>query len=122
MPASAIAKRLSDLGVDNDKVADGIARLREDYGVDDEEFDNTKTRICAVYLAGMAKNPLTKMAKLKELVSLKLGSLKAALGARPRQPVDGKRAHAEEAVSFYRDVTRFTPIEELDDEDHPPAG
>ncbi|KAL7533976.1 hypothetical protein ACHAXR_009678 [Thalassiosira sp. AJA248-18] len=107
----AIAKRLSELGVDGDNISDGIARLQEDYGVDDEDFDDMKTQVYAVYLNGMAKNPLAKTAELKEL-----SHLKAALDLDNLQV---GQAHADGATAFYRDVIRFTSLDELDDEDHP---
>ena len=66
-----IARRLLDLGVDDPNVADGIALLQEDYGVGDEDFTAMCTRVYAVYLAGMAKNPLAKTVELKELAGLK---------------------------------------------------
>ncbi|KAL9180958.1 hypothetical protein ACHAXT_009763 [Thalassiosira profunda] len=108
---AAIAKRLRELGVDDANIADGIALLQEDYGVDDEDFADMKTNVYAVYLAGMAKNPLARTAELKELANLK-----AALDLDNQQ---AGQAHAEAAASFYRDVTRFTDVSELDDEDHP---
>mmetsp|Transcript_16231 Transcript_16231/g.30655 ORF Transcript_16231/g.30655 Transcript_16231/m.30655 type:complete len:1185 (-) Transcript_16231:63-3617(-) len=108
---AAIAKRLFELGVDDANISDGIARLQEDYGVDDEDFLGMCTEVYAVYLAGMAKNPLAKTAELKELASLK-----AALDLDNQQT---GQAHADAAAAFYRDVTRFTSIDELDDEGHP---
>jgi len=108
---AAIAKRLLELGVDDPNISDGIARLREDYGVDEEDFGAMCTEVYAVYLAGMAKNPLAKTAELKEMAGLK-----AALGLDNLQT---GQAHADAASNFYRDVTRFTSVEELDDEDHP---
>ena len=108
---TAVARRLLELGVDGDHVADGIARLREDHGVDSEDFATLCTSVYAVYLVGMAKNPLAKTAELKELALLK-----SALRLDNQQT---GQAHAEAAVNFYRDVTRFTSLDELDDEDHP---
>jgi len=108
---TAIAKRLSELGVEDSNVSDGIARLRDDYGVEDEDFADMCTRVYAIYLAGMAGNPLAKTAELKELANLK-----AALNLDNLQT---GQAHADAAASFYRDVTRFTSIDELNDEDHP---
>ena len=108
---AAIAKRLSELGVDDDNISDGIARLQEDYGVEDDEFADMCTQVYAVYLAGMAKNPLAKTAELKEL-----SQLKSALNLNNQQT---GQAHADAAVAFYRDVTRFTDVDDLYDEDHP---
>jgi hypothetical protein len=108
---TAIASRLLELGVDGEFVSDGIDRLKDDYGVDDEDFITMKTEVYAVYLVGMAKNPLAKTAELKELSNL-----------REALTLDNMmvgQAHADAAVTFYRDVTRFTSVEELDDEDHP---
>eukprot|EP00984_Skeletonema_dohrnii_P018800 scaffold8873_cov100-Skeletonema_dohrnii-CCMP3373.AAC.2 len=68
---SAIAARLVELGVDGDFVSDGIDRLKEDYGVEEEDFTTMKTEVYSVYLVGMAKNPLAKTAELKELSNLR---------------------------------------------------
>jgi hypothetical protein len=108
---AAIANRLLDLGVDGPNVADGIAMLREDHGVDVEDFADMRTSVYAVYLAGMAKNPMAKTSELKELKSLR--------DALDLDNMQVGRAHADAAMSFYRDVTRFTSIDELDDEGHP---
>eukprot|EP00578_Thalassiosira_sp_NH16_P017686 CAMPEP_0181123232 /NCGR_PEP_ID=MMETSP1071-20121207/25776_1 /TAXON_ID=35127 /ORGANISM="Thalassiosira sp., Strain NH16" /LENGTH=1197 /DNA_ID=CAMNT_0023208333 /DNA_START=215 /DNA_END=3808 /DNA_ORIENTATION=- len=108
---AAIARRLFELGVDDANVADGIYDLKEDHGVDDEDFANMRTEVYAVYLAGMAMNPLAKTAELKELASLKL--------ALDLDNMQVGQAHADAAAKFYRDVTRFTSLDELDDEDHP---
>eukprot|EP00985_Skeletonema_marinoi_P007359 scaffold3221_cov126-Skeletonema_marinoi.AAC.26 len=108
---SAIASRLVELGVDGDFVSDGIDRLKEDYGVEEEDFTTMKTEVYSVYLVGMAKNPLAKTAELKEL-----SNLREALSLDNMQV---GQAHADAAKTFYRDVTRFTSVEELDDEDHP---
>ncbi len=108
---SAIASRLIELGVDGQFVSDGIDRLKEDYGVDDEDFITMKTEVYSVYLVGMAKNPLAKTAELKEL-----SNLREALSL---DNMMVGQAHADAAKTFYRDVTRFTSVEELDDEDHP---
>lgn len=108
---SAIAARLVELGVDGDFVTDGMDRLKDDYGVDDEDFTTMKTEVYAVYLVGMAKNPLAKTAELKELSNLR--------DALSLDNMMVGQAHADAAKSFYRDVTRFTSLEELDDEDHP---
>lgn len=108
---TAIAKRLSELGVDDSNISDGVARLQEDYGVDDADFADMCIEVYAIYLAGMAKNPLAKTAELKEL-----SQLKAALNLNNQQT---GQAHADAAVAFYRDVTRFTDVDDLYDEDHP---
>jgi hypothetical protein len=108
----AIAKRLYELGVNDTNISDAISSLQEEYGVDsDEDFMDMCTKVYAVYLAGMAKNPMAKTAELKELASLK-----AALNLNNMQ---AGQAHADAAVTFYRDVTRFTSLEELEDEGHP---
>lgn len=108
----AIAKQLYELGVNDPSISDAIASLQADYGVDnDDDFTDMCTKVYAVYLAGMAKNPMAKTAELKELASLK-----EALNLNNMQ---AGQAHADAAVAFYRDVTRFTSKEELEDEDHP---
>eukprot|EP00970_Alexandrium_tamarense_P006003 scaffold1009_cov188-Alexandrium_tamarense.AAC.31 len=108
---AAIAQRVLDLGLDDTNIADGIKRLQEDYGVDDEDFATMCTNVYSVYLVGMAKNPLTKTAELKEL-----SSLRNALDLDNQQTGQG---HADAAVQFYRDILRYTTEDELDDEDHP---
>ena len=108
---AAIASRLLELGIDGPNVSDGIDRLREDHGVDDEDFADMRTSVYATYLAGMAKEPMAKTGELRELTNLR-----TALSLDNMQV---GRAHADAAVSFYRDVTRFTSIDELDDEGHP---
>lgn len=108
---AAIAQRVLDLGLDDANIADGIKRLQEDYGVDDEDFATMCTNVYSVYLVGMAKNPLTKTAELKEL-----SSLRNALDLDNQQTGQG---HADAAVQFYRDILRYTTEDELDDEDHP---
>lgn len=108
---AAIAQRLTELGLDDPNVADGIARLQEDYGMDEEDFGIAKTEVYAVYLQGMVGNPITKTAEFKELQKLK-----GALGLTNQQV---GQAHNDAALAFYRDTTRFTSKEELDDEDHP---
>ena len=107
----AIAKRLLELGVEDPNVSDGIALLQDDYGVNDEDFIDMCTQVYAVYLAGMAKNPMAKTAELKEL-----SNLKAALNL---DNIMVGQAHADAAISFYRDVTRFTDVDDLNDVDHP---
>ncbi|KAL3795270.1 hypothetical protein HJC23_008355 [Cyclotella cryptica] len=108
---AAIAKRLLEMGVDGANVADAIDRLKDDYGVDDVDFAAMKVEMYAVYLTGMAKNPMTKTSELKELTSLKealrLDNLQVG------------QAHADAAAMFYRDIQRTTSLDELDDEDHP---
>lgn len=108
---AAIASRLLELGIDGPNVADGISRLKDDHGVDDEDFAEMKTSVYATYLAGMTKEPMAKTGELRELTnlrtSLNLDNMQVG------------RAHADAAAAFYRDVTRFTSVEELDDEGHP---
>jgi len=55
---AAIASRLLESGIDGPNVGDGIDRLREDHGVDDEDFADMRTSVYATYLAGMAKEPM----------------------------------------------------------------
>ena len=107
----AIASRLVELGVDGNFVQEGIDSLKDDHGVNEEDFVAMKVEVYAVYLMGMAKNPLAKTAELKEL---KL--LREALGL---DNLTVGQGHADAAMMFYRDVTRFTSVEELNDEDHP---
>lgn len=109
---SAIAQRLLELGVDGDNIADGIDRLREDYGVDEDDFIPMKIQVYSQYLVGMAKNPLTKTAELKELTSLR-----EALRLDNSQV---GQAHAEAAFNLFADVRKTTAMWELMEEpDHP---
>ena len=108
---AAVASKLLELGVDDPGARDAIARLGDDHGVNGEDFDDVRSSVYAVYLAGMAKEPMAKTSELKEL-----RSLRAALGLDNMQV---GRAHADAASSFYRDVTRFTSADELEDEGHP---
>mmetsp|Transcript_21955 Transcript_21955/g.44861 ORF Transcript_21955/g.44861 Transcript_21955/m.44861 type:complete len:1186 (-) Transcript_21955:71-3628(-) len=108
---AAIARRLLELGLEDANVADGVERLREDYGVEEVDFVDMKTEVYGVYLQGMAKNPLLKTSEMKELTNLRnaLRLTNQQLG----------QAHAEAAVKFFRDISRFASKEELADEDHP---
>ena len=108
---TAIASRLLELGVNGPNVADGIDRLKEDYGVEDEDFIAMKIEIYSQYLMGMAKNPLTKTAELKELTQLReaLRLNNAQVG----------QAHADAAVYLDMEISRTTSRWELDDPDHP---
>jgi hypothetical protein len=108
---AAVASKLLELGVDGPGARDAIAGLGDDHGVDGEDFDDVRSSVYAVYLAGMAREPMAKTSELKEL-----RSLRAALGLDNMQV---GRAHADAASSFYRDVTRFTSSDELEDEGHP---
>jgi len=108
---AAVASKLLELGVDDPGARDAIARLGDDHGVNGEDFDDVRSSVYAVYLAGMAKEPMAKTSELKEL-----RSLRAALGLDNMQV---GRAHADAASSFYRDVTRFTSPDELEDGGHP---
>ena len=108
---AAVASKLLELGVDDPGARDAIAGLGDDHGVDGEDFDDVRSSVYAVYLAGMAREPMAKTSELKEL-----RSLRAALGLDNMQV---GRAHADAASSFYRDVTRFTSSDELEDEGHP---
>ena len=108
---SAIASRLLELGVDGENVTDGISALMDDHGVDPEDFADMKTSVYAAYPSGMAKEPMATTGELKELKSLRK--------ALDLDNMQVGRGHAEAASSFYRDVTRFTSIEELDDVGHP---
>ena len=108
---AAIARRLVELGLEDPNVADGIAVLQDDYGVDEADFADMKTEVYSVYLQGMAKNPMTKTSELKELTNLR-----NALSLSNQQV---GQAHAEGAIRLYRDLIRFTSKEELEDEGHP---
>ena len=91
--------------MDDPIVTNGIACLQEDYGVGDEDFLAMCTRLYAVYLTGMAKNPLAKTAELKELTGLK-----AALHLENQQT---GQAHANDDTNFYTNVTPPPPSTSL---------
>lgn len=109
---AAVAQRLLELGVDGDNVGDGIEALKDDYGVDEADFNTIKIEVYAAYLVGMAKNPMTKMSELKELTSLR-----EALRLNNQQV---GQAHADAAVTLFEDILRFLSSKwDLEDPDHP---
>lgn len=108
---SAIAERLLELGVDGANVADGIECLKDDYGVEEDDFAAMKIDVYAQYLMGMAKNPLTKTAELKELKQLR-----EALRLNNSQV---GQAHADSARYLDMEISKTTSRWELNDVDHP---
>ena len=108
---AAIAARLIELGVDGPNVSDGIERLKDDYGVTEEDFVPMKINVYSQYLVGMAKSPITKTAELKELASLReaLRLNNAQVG----------QAHAEGAFELFVEIRKTTQLWELEDPDHP---
>lgn len=107
----AIAQIIVDYGLDDPEIADRISDLQELFGCQDEDFEEICTDIYKRYLVGMVKTPITKTTEMKELANLRnaLSLSNMAVG----------EAHAMSAKEFYRQTCLFTPVEDLDDPDHP---
>lgn len=107
----AIAQVIIDNGVDGEGVADAVAAVQGDFGVEDEDFAEMSASVYQKYLTGMVKNPIAKTGDLKEL-----SQLRAALEMDSLAVGD---AHASAAKEFYRQTCLFTPEEDLEDPGHP---
>jgi len=110
----AIAQTIIDHGIEDPTTTYGyIKSLKELYGiVDDDDFEAMCADVYTKYLLGMIKfNPMPKSSEPKEL-----GKLKTALGL--SNLLVGE-AHASAAAEWYRMTCLFTPVEDLDDVDHP---
>lgn len=107
----AIAQVIIDEGLDSPELGDDILELRHKYGVEEEDFAEMCTDIYKRYLIGMVKNPFAKTSELSELTKLReaLHLDNLAVG----------EAHALAAADFYRTTCLFTPVEDLDDPEHP---
>jgi len=106
-----IAQVIIDNGLDDPDTPSLISEVQETFGVQDEDFAEMCSNIYKVYLTGMVKTPITKTSELKELASLRkvLSMDNLSVG----------EAHAKAAKDFYRQTCLFTPVEDLDDPDHP---
>ncbi len=107
----AIAKLIVDSGIDSPDIASQILAVKEKFGVDEEDFTEMCCDVYKKYLIGMVKTPITKTSEMKELTNLK-----QALSL-DNQSVG--ESHAAAAKEFYRQTCLFTPVEELEDPEHP---
>jgi hypothetical protein len=106
-----IAQAIIDNGVDSAEVAGVISNIKETFNVQDEDFANMCEDVYKRYIIGMVKTPITMTSEMKELTNLRnaLGMENLAVG----------EAHAAAAKEFYRQTSIFTPLEDLEDPDHP---
>jgi len=106
-----IAQVIIDKGLDDPDTPSLIAEVQETFGVQDEDFNDMCATIYKVYMTGMVKTPITKTSELKELSTLrtilKMDNLSVG------------EAHTKAAKDFYRQTCLFTPVEDLEDPDHP---
>eukprot|EP00560_Eucampia_antarctica_P001206 CAMPEP_0197831662 /NCGR_PEP_ID=MMETSP1437-20131217/11448_1 /TAXON_ID=49252 ORGANISM="Eucampia antarctica, Strain CCMP1452" /NCGR_SAMPLE_ID=MMETSP1437 /ASSEMBLY_ACC=CAM_ASM_001096 /LENGTH=1154 /DNA_ID=CAMNT_0043434679 /DNA_START=92 /DNA_END=3556 /DNA_ORIENTATION=+ len=106
-----IAQVIIDKGLDDPETPSLIAEVQETFGVQDEDFADMCSDIYKVYITGMIKTPITKTSELKELSSLrtvlKMDNLRVG------------EAHTKAAKDFSRQTSLFTPVEDLEDPDHP---
>jgi hypothetical protein len=110
---AAIAQVIVDNGLENTAdTARKVKDVQQMYGVLDEDFAIMCTDIYQRYVLGMVKyNVSPKTSELKELDQLKtvLGMDNLAVG----------EAIAGAAQEWYRTTCLFTPVEDLDDPEHP---
>jgi len=107
----AIAQVIVDNGVDSSSVASEIMKVKETFNVQEEDFAEMCKDIYVRYVIGMVKTPITMTSEMKELTNLRnaLSLENLAVG----------EAHAAAAKEFYRQTSIFTPLEDLEDPDHP---
>lgn len=107
----AIAQAIIDLGVDSADVAGVIQDIKSQYHVPEEDFAEMCMEVYKRYIIGMVKTPITKTSEMKELSNLRkaLSMENLAVG----------EAHSSAAMEFYRQTSLFTPLEDLEDPDHP---
>ena len=107
----ALAQAIIDNGIDSPDIHDNLLKVKETFGVCDEDFAEMCTDIYKRYIIGMVKMPLTKTSEMKELTNLRnaLGLDNLSVG----------EAHAAAAKSFYHQTSLFTPLEDLEDPEHP---
>jgi hypothetical protein len=107
----ALAQLIIDKGLEAKDLAESIAQLQDSYGVQDDDFVSMCIDVYKRYLIGMVKTPITKTSEMKELSQLrkvlKLNNLSVG------------EAHAAAAQEFYRQTCLVTPVEDLDDPEHP---
>ncbi len=107
----AIAKLIVDSGIDAPDIASQISAIKDKFGVDDDDFTDMKCDIYKKYIIGMVKTPITKTSEMKELSNLK--------NVLQLNNQNVGESHAAAAKEFYRQTCLFTPVEELDDPEHP---
>jgi len=107
----AVAKVIVDLGVDGPNVAEEIRAVQQKFGVEDEDFTEMCCDVYKKYLIGMVKTPITTTSEMKEL-----SNLRKALNLNNQSVGE---SHAAAAAEFYRQTCLFTPVEDLDDPEHP---
>ena len=107
----ALAQLIIDQGFDSNELPDNIAQLQKLYGVQEDDFVAMCIDVYKRYLIGMVRTPITKTSEMKELAQLRkaLNLNNLAVG----------EAHSAAAQEFYRQTCLVTPVEELDDPDHP---
>jgi len=108
----AIAQAIVDHGVDDvDETTEAVETVKDEFGVQDDDFADMCKDVYKTYLIGMVRNPMAKTSELGELKNLKLvlGLDNLLVG----------EAHAAAAEEFYRQISKVTAEEELDDADHP---
>ncbi len=107
----AIAQLIIDMGVDSPTIAGAISDVKNTFKVQEEDFAKMCGDVYMRYLIGMVKTPITMTSEMKELTNLRtaLSMDNLAVG----------EAHAAAAKEFYRQTSIFTPIEDLEDPDHP---
>mmetsp|Transcript_6425 Transcript_6425/g.9333 ORF Transcript_6425/g.9333 Transcript_6425/m.9333 type:complete len:1156 (-) Transcript_6425:162-3629(-) len=108
----AIAQLIVDQGLnDPQDLSERLTDLQNAFGVQDEDFEEMTVDVYKRYLTGMVKTPITQTSEVKDLQQLKqaLSLSNLSIG----------EAHAMAAKDFYRHTCLFTPVEELDDPDHP---
>mmetsp|Transcript_7078 Transcript_7078/g.8053 ORF Transcript_7078/g.8053 Transcript_7078/m.8053 type:complete len:1125 (-) Transcript_7078:49-3423(-) len=107
----ALAQLVIDLSVNSPEIEDKIKEIQTKFGVEDEEFVDICSDVYKKYLIGMVKTPITLTSEMKELSNLRkiLNLNNLAVG----------EAHAAAAKEFYRQTCLFTPVEDLDDPEHP---
>ena len=107
----AIAQAIVDLGIDSSEISSKIANIASTYKVPEEDFAEMKQDVYMRYMIGMVKTPITQTKEMKELTNLRnaLDMDNLAVG----------EAHAVAAKEFYRQTSLFTPLEDLEDPDHP---
>jgi len=107
----AIAQTIIDMGVDSAEIAGVISEIKDKFNVQEEDFAEMCNDIYKRYIIGMVKTPIAMTSEMKELSNLRnaLSMDNLAVG----------EAHAAAAKEFYRQTCLFTPLEDLEDPDHP---
>ena len=107
----ALAQAIIDVGLESPDITDSLLKVKDTFGVHDEDFAEMCTDIYKRYIIGMVKMPLTKTSEMKELTNLR--------NALELDNLSVGEAHAAAAKAFYHQTSLFTPLEDLDDPEHP---